>query len=201
MAEPVPPGYAFDWQAVTNIQSQEFTCWHCGNIVASDKGWAALSTFTRNLCGFVCICHRCKRPTFIDDFDNQHPSPVFGNAVSDIPDVTVTHLYDEARRCIGADAYTAAVLACRKLLMHIAVSKGAPLGQSFVTYVEYLADHNYIAPDAKGWVDHIRQKSNEANHEIVIMKREDAEQLVTFSEMLLKVIFQFPAAIQKKKKP
>jgi len=201
MAEPVPSGYSYEWQAVTTIASQEFTCWYCGNTVASDKGWAALSTYSRKLCAFVCICHRCKRPTFIDDFDNQHPSPVFGNAVTDIPDATVTQLYDEARMCIGADAYTAAVLASRKLLMHIAVSKGAAAGQSFVSYVQYLADHNYIVPDAKGWVDHIRQKSNEANHEIVIMKREDAVELVTFSEMLLKVIFQFPAAIQKKKKP
>ena len=83
--------------------------------------------------------------------------------------------------------------------MHIAVSKGAKAGESFVSYVEYLATQNYIPPDARDWVDHIRAKANEANHEILIMPKEDAEELVSFIEMLLRVIFEFPAAIKKKK--
>jgi hypothetical protein len=82
--------------------------------------------------------------------------------------------------------------------MHIAVSKGATPGESFVSYVEFLAQKNYIPPDARDWVDHIRTKSNEANHEITIMSKEDAEELLSFSEMLLKVIYQFPAIIKRK---
>ena len=85
--------------------------------------------------------------------------------------------------------------------MHIAVSKGAPEGQSFVSYVKYLADSHYVAPDAGDWVDHIRNKGNEANHEIVAMTKEDAEELIDFSAMLLKVIFEFPAAAKRKRKP
>jgi hypothetical protein len=46
--------------------------------------------------------------------------------------------------------------------MHIAVSKGAKPGGQFIKYVEYLAAQNYVLPDAKPWVDHIRQKGNEA---------------------------------------
>jgi len=84
--------------------------------------------------------------------------------------------------------------------MHIAVSKGAKPGESFISYVEFLASQNYIPPDARDWVDHIRTKSNEANHEIVILPKEDAEELVSFIEMLLKVIFEFPAAIKRKGK-
>jgi len=82
--------------------------------------------------------------------------------------------------------------------MHIAVAKGAKAGDSFVSYVEYLASHNYVPPDAREWVDHIRTKGNEANHEIVIMKKGDAEDLLAFSEMLLKLIFEFPASIKRK---
>lgn len=82
--------------------------------------------------------------------------------------------------------------------MHIAVSKGAKAGESFVSYVQYLADHNYVPPDAKDWVDHIRQKGNEANHEIAVMSRADAEELLSFIEMLLKVIYEFPAAVRQK---
>jgi hypothetical protein len=129
---------------------------------------------------------------------SQTPGVVFGNRVKDIPEESVAKLYEEARRATGVTAYTAAVLCCRKLLMHIAVVKGAPAGESFVSYVEYLAAKNYVPPDAKGWVDHIRTKGNEANHEISIMGKEDAEDLLAFCEMLLKVIFEFPALAKRK---
>ena len=39
---------------------------------------------------------------------------------------------------------------------------------------------------------------DEANHEIVLMSKGDAEDLLSFIEMLLKVIYEFPAAIKKK---
>ena len=112
-------------------------------------------------------------------------------------DSSVGDLYNEARNCTGAGAYTSAVLSCRKLLMHIAVSKGAETGKKFIEYVQYLSDQNYIPPDAKSWVDHIRAKGNEANHEIVIMREEDAKDLLSFIEMLLKIIFEFPGQHKK----
>jgi len=70
------------------------------------------------------------------------------------------------------NAFTATVLCCRKLLMHIGVEKGAEKGKNFIEYVEFLSSKNYIPPDGKEWVDHIRKKGNEANHEIVIMGAE-----------------------------
>jgi hypothetical protein len=33
------------------------------------------------------------------------------------------------------------------------------------------------------------------------MKKEDAEDLISFSEMLLKLVYEFPANIQRKRKP
>jgi hypothetical protein len=94
------------------------------------------------------------------------------------------------------NSFTSAVLTCRKLLMHIAVEKGAPIGKSFLDYVEYLADKHYVPPDGMGWVDQIRKKGNEANHEIKIMSRDDAEELIEFSEMLLKIVYEFPAKVR-----
>jgi hypothetical protein len=81
--------------------------------------------------------------------------------------------------------------------MHIAVEKGAPAGKSFVEYVDDLAANHYIPPGGEGWVDHIRKKGNEANHEIKIMSPDDAHDLIQFSEMLLKFIYEFPAKIAK----
>jgi hypothetical protein len=87
----------------------------------------------------------------------------------------IASLYDEARTCCSASAFTAAVLILRKLLMNVSVNLGAPEGKSFVAYVEYLADAGYVPPNGKGWVDHIRKKGNEANHEIKLMGEAEAK--------------------------
>jgi hypothetical protein len=129
----------------------------------------------------------------------QIPGIVFGSDVADIDDIEVNSLYQEARKCTSDGAFTAAVLCCRKLLMHVAVAKGAQSDKSFIEYVQFLADKNYIPPDAKDWVDLIRQKGNEANHEISIMKSDDAKDLIDFSGMLLRLIYEFPAAIKRRR--
>ncbi len=84
--------------------------------------------------------------------------------------------------------------------MHIAVSLGDAPGKKFIEYVEWLSSNNHIPVNAKGWVDHIRTKSNEANHEIILMNKEDAKDLLEFSEMLLKVTYEFPSRISAKQK-
>jgi hypothetical protein len=48
-------------------------------------------------------------------------------------------------------------------------------------------------------VDHIRTKGNEATHEIVLMTKADAEELIAFTEMLLKFVYEFPAKVPSKK--
>ena len=185
------------WDSIQGIPSQNYICSYCNNPLASDKGWVVLDREGRQV-GYICICHRCRQPTYIDDKRKQYPGVIFGNPVQYIPDESVKILYDEARQAAGIGSYTAVVLCCRKLLMHIAVSKGAKSGESFVSYVEYLANNHYVPPDAKEWVDHIRTKSNEANHEITIMGLDEAKELLNFSEMLLKVIYEFPALIKSK---
>jgi hypothetical protein len=179
------------------IPSQAYLCAHCGNQVATQEGWFATSSYTNKPAWFIGVCHKCSRPTFIDDDGRQFPGAAFGDEVGDLPD-GLKQLYAEARSATGANCYTAAVLCCRKILMHVAVQKGAAAGDKFIKYVEFLAEKNFIPPDAKEWVDHIRTKSNEANHEISLMTRPDAEELLAFTEMLLKFVFEFPAAIRRK---
>jgi hypothetical protein len=83
--------------------------------------------------------------------------------------------------------------------MHIAVEKGAAENLKFIEYVEYLSTKGYIPPDSKEWVDEIREKGNEATHEIVIMSETEAKDLLQLTEMLLKIIYQFPSEIKKKR--
>lgn len=186
---------SLEWKGIDNLPSRSYTCGYCGIPLASEKGWRGLvgNTVVAN----IRVCHRCGGPTYFDHADNQTPGVLYGGQFDGISDVSVAQLYEEARKATGTGSYTAAVLCCRKLLMHIAVSKGAKEGQSFVYYVEFLSDNHYVPPDAKGWVDQIRKTGNEANHEIVIMKPETAKQLLAFVEMLLRIIYEFPASIQK----
>ncbi len=79
--------------------------------------------------------------------------------------------------------------------MNIAVAQGAAENLRFIEYVDYLATAGYIPPNGRGWVDHIRRKGNEATHEIALMSSSDATELLAFSEMLLKFIYEFPARV------
>lgn len=118
----------------------------------------------------VYVCPHCDRPSFFQGTD-QVPGIAPGAEVSHLP-TELEAIYKEARRCVSINAYTSAVLACRKLLMHIAVQQKANPGQSFIQYVEYLANNGYVPPNGRGWVDHIRKKGNEATHEIILMSKE-----------------------------
>ena len=189
------------WNEAKTQTSHTYTCGYCGHPLASEKGFSGYNPESPSSVAHFYLCHYCTRPTFIDLGSQQTPGVVFGNPVADIPDQSVVALYEEARKATGAGCNTAAVLCCRKLLMHIAVSKGAKPGDTFVSYVKYLADNHYVPPDASDWVDHIRKKGNEANHEITVMVAEDSKELISFIEMLLKVIFEFPASIKRKNTP
>lgn len=80
--------------------------------------------------------------------------------------------------------------------MNIAVQHGAQSGQSFVSYVDYLEKNGYVPPNGKEWVDLIRQKGNEATHEIELMTQADAAQILHFVEMLLRFIYEFPSMLE-----
>jgi hypothetical protein len=187
----------FKWEGCSNLESRSYTCGHCGNQLASEKGYVGYLPGVSKLAQFIYLCHYCQKPTFFDFIGGQTPGAFYGNSVKDIPK-DVEALYDESRSCTSCNAYTASVLCSRKLLMNIAVSKGAAEGLKFIEYIEFMANKNFIPPHGKDWVDHIRKKGNEATHEITIMKKEEAEELIDFIEMLLKFIYEFPATIKRR---
>ena len=178
------------WSNVGTMQPRSYVCGYCNHRVGPTLGW-----FTSQAPqDFLYVCSFCGKPTFFEADGKQFPGVAFGNTVESLPP-DVASLYGEARSSVTVNAFTSAVLTCRKLLMHLAVEKGAPAGKSFLEYVEYLAQKGYVPPDGKGWVDHIRRKGNEANHEIKIMLEADAKDLIAFSEMLLKFMYEFPAKV------
>ena len=176
-----------NWNNLANITSKEYRCGYCGNVVASSQGYFINAQIN------IHICPHCTNPTYFSG-GAQTPGVAPGNEIEHLPK-DVEALYREARNCVAISSYTSGVLTCRKLLMNIAVSQGAKEGQNFFSYVDYLADNGFVPPNGRAWVDHIRKKGNEANHEIILMGQEDAEELISFAEMLLKFIYEFPMKV------
>jgi hypothetical protein len=79
--------------------------------------------------------------------------------------------------------------------MHIAVEQKAKTNQTFLEYVNHLANTGYVPPNGKVWVDYIRKRGNEANHEIVLMTQGDAHALVGFVEALLRFVYELPRMV------
>jgi Domain of unknown function (DUF4145) len=183
-----------DWQNVQGMGALAYQCGYCNTLVSSDRGYFVNAGLAN---GAIRICPGCNRPTFIaENTKEKVPGVAFGQPIGSLPK-ELDALYDEARRASAAGCHTLAVLGCRKLLMHIAVDQGADPGKAFLEYVEYLAGKGFVPPHGRGWVDHIRKKGNEANHEIVLMGETESNDLLTFSEMLLKFIYEFPAKVAK----
>jgi len=182
-----------DWYNAGKQMPRQYVCGYCGSTVGPNLGYlfnpAAPSSGPEPA---ILICSYCQRPTYFEGDDRMPAAPI-GVHVTLLPD-SIEALYDEARLA-GAMSPTAAVLAIRKILMHVAVEKGAKEGESFLSYVEFLADSGYVPPDGKGWVDHIRKKGNEANHEITLMSESDAEEMLTFVEMLLRFVYELPRRV------
>jgi hypothetical protein len=181
------------WEHVKDITVKNYKCGYssCGKEVASEKGW-----YHTNANGardaMIYICPNCKGPTFFDAAEQlQLPGVSLGHFVESLPS-DIEPIWSEIRKCTSHAAYTAAVLLGRKLLMHIAVGQGASAGKNFVEYVDYLVQNHYSPPNSKTWVDKIRTHGNEATHEIITKGLAEAEDILTFLEMLLKFIYEFP---------
>lgn len=179
-----------DWREVCTIPTQSWRCGYCDRDISSDRGWYAVDGFGHAR-AYVAICPRCTIPSVISEEGHAVPAARYGDAVDYLPS-DLESLHTEARNAVGNRAPNSAALACRKLLMHVAVEKGAPAGQSFLSYVEYLAANGYVPPDAREWIDEIREHGNDANHEIDLMSQEEAEDMVDFTTMLLRVVFEYP---------
>lgn len=188
-----------EWCNMSKLRSKNFTCGYCGCIIGNDKGFYAeekggllgISDCEYN----IYICPNCNKPTFFDDNEKQYPGVKIGSNIQDITHEEVVDLYNEARNCFSVDAFTSVALCCRKLLMNISVNQGANENESFYYYVNWLDKNMYIPPNSKGWVDQIRKIGNNATHEINIISKEDAEKTMKFIEMLLKIVYEFPAML------
>jgi DNA-directed RNA polymerase subunit RPC12/RpoP len=183
------------WQIIVTQSPRVYKCGFsdCGREISSEKGWHHNSGEHGRIDGMIYICPNCRRPTFFHEIEKTRtPGVALGGEVENLPE-DIKKLWAEMRTSTSHGAYTAAVLSGRKLLMHIAVEQKAKENLGFIEYVDYLVDNHYAPPNSKVWVDKIRAHGNEANHKIVIKNEGDAKEIITFLEMLLRFIYEFPA--------
>lgn len=108
----------------------------------------------------------------------------------------VAEVWREIRDCLSIGAYSAAVLLCRKLLMHVAVEHGLPAtddrgrGPNFMECVEFLFDQEIVTRRMRPWVDRIREVGNEATHKIDTISEQSAIDVATFTQKLLELGYE-----------
>lgn len=143
------------WVNAGTVPAAERKCGYCASHVEGNTGYSVQTP--QGNWWYIRLCPNCSAPTFFTQYGDYSPGSLPGGHVDHLP-TDVASLFGEARSAVAAGAPTAAVLACRKILMHIAVEKKAEKNKSFVYYVEYLADKGYVSPDGKSWVDYISGK-------------------------------------------
>lgn len=110
-------------------------------------------------------------------------------------------VWQEVRQCMSVGANAAAVMLCRKLLFHIAVTNGLPSkndkgwAPNFQACTDHLLTEGLITARMRPWVDRIKDVGNEANHEIVPITKEQAEDVTMFSQKLLELAFEMDDAM------
>lgn len=185
------------WYSKQTLAAKKFKCGYCGNKVSSERGYkiGEHSDGSGQHKGGIYLCPECDGPIFFTLDNVQIPGAAVGNEISYLP-VDLEKIYNEARKCISQNCFTAAVLLCRKIIMNISVEQGAEEGLNFYNYVEYLSEKGYVPPNGEKWLHHVRKKGNIATHEIKDMNFEDARDLLVFIEMLLRFIYEFPNSIE-----
>lgn len=181
-----------EWYNLGKLDGKNYVCGYCGKAIMSNIGF-----YTKDNSEKVYICHNCNGATFFNWKNEQTPGYLYGKEFNvKIPE-DIKELYNEIRRCYSVKAYSAVSMGCRKLLMHIAVQCGARENLKFIEYVDYLDEQNYIPKNSKKWVDIIRNKGNETNHEIKISNEKDAQQLIKFVEIIITLIYEIELEIEE----
>jgi hypothetical protein len=139
-------------------------------------------------------CVSCRRG-MVSNNDVISPPPIPLGIPRGVVDDNLS-VWNEVRRCLGVGAYSAAVMMCRKLLFHVAVSHGLAekngngRAPNFYQALEHLQDEGIITAPMRKWADRIKDVGNQQNHEIAPIDPDDARDIARFTEKLLELAFE-----------
>lgn len=178
---------------MTELTTVSFECGWCDRSTGGSVGYKH-----QGLHCDIYFCRYCRLPTvrFLTSGDQWvwTPLPASGQAVAGLPPI-VGSAWDEARATLSAGAPTAAALMCRKILMNVAVDKGAAQNLRFVQYVDWLSEHHFIPPHIGDLTVHIKDSGNDATHEIVSVDQKEAAIVLGFTQSLLQIVYEIPSLL------
>ncbi|MFY9966044.1 MAG: DUF4145 domain-containing protein [Nitrososphaeraceae archaeon] len=170
-----------------------YKCGDCGH----DVSGAVISSFEKKDGPIKwLLCTKCVDGSVLTRDGTIHPPTSFGPTVEGLPK-QVIDAYEEGRKCHAVGAYTACELICRKILMHVAVDKGAQEGKGFAEYIDYLESNQYVTPSMKSWVNLIRVHGNVATHKLDSPDQSRAESTLMFTAELLRLIYEMESFANK----
>ena len=185
------------WESPQILKARAYSCAYCGTVVSSEKGYVfglGVANSVREAKGGVYICPLCNHATIISNYPAiQIPGVSSVPPLRHLPD-NIKEIYNEARTCISQECYTSTAMICRKIIMHVAVDKGAAPDKNFAYYVNYIKSNHFVPPNSDSWIDPIREKGNEANHEIEPISASAAKGILTFTHYMLLFIYEMPNA-------
>lgn len=163
-----------------------YTCAHCGSIVMG----FVIASYPHNSPPTIkwLQCPNCKGGSVLVG-EKIHPGSAFGPQIEGLPQ-PISDAYQEARNCMSVNAFSACELICRKILMHVAVEKGAKAGDTFANYISFLEQKGFVTPPMKGWVELIKDHGNKATHRLEAPDKERAESTLMFTAELLRLIYE-----------
>jgi len=167
-----------------------YLCAHCGSEASGVVIGYARDTNNPAVNHVVWLqCPTCHYGSVENLGRGVSPGIAFGPKIEGLPP-DVDAAYEEARRCLSVNANTAAEGICRKILMHLAVDKGATEGKSFASYIDYLEEKGYVTPPMRDWVKLIKDHGNEAQHRLKAPDRKRAEGTLLFTAQLLRSVYE-----------
>lgn len=145
-------------------------------------------------------CNGCEMPLLVcNEGRYVYPTPQAGPVSTYIPDPMRGDLR-EAKLCLAAGAWNAAVVLARRALQCATVERGAPKGDPLWKQIRWLDDNRKITPEQREWADAARWVGNDGAHGtepnvaagqpvIVGVTEEDAKATVELVEHLFETLY------------
>lgn len=178
-----------------------YTCAHCHTDVSGAV--VAHSNIDEESASIRWLwCPACGDASVRTVSGHVYPAAPFGPSLEGLPP-DVASAYNEARACLSANAFTGTELICRKILIHVAVDRGAKpksdagRSPSFAACLDYLKTTGFVTPTMETWVTLIKDHGNEAAHELTIPTVERAKSTLLCTAELLRVVYEMPFLASK----
>lgn len=189
-----------DWECCEEYESYE--CPYCSILVSPlktliTKKWLRSGEY---IYSYLYFCNHCGRPTFKDGLQNNElfPKKIFGEKI-ELPEryKEIQEGFEELRKCMSINAFTAAVMIGRKLLIIITynypqisdeIKKKIENNQiNFFNCVDELKKMNVLPSINHYLFDMVRKLGNNANHQLEQRSKNDANEIYKAIKLIMKI--------------